>query len=257
MLTWAFAAVYYVEKVGECMTTSVKTPVSQSSRESGYSSIGKKIWMAVTGLSFVGFVTGHLIGNLQIFLGQEKLNSYALFLHDLGKLLWVVRGTLAIFLIIHVWTGVRLYFQNKSARPVSYYRHQSIETGVTSKTMIWSGLGLLLYVVYHLLHFTFIVTNPEYAGLTDAAGRYDVYSMVILGFQNYLISGVYIVAMFALAFHINHAIPSVLQTLGLTRPEYRNALKRLGNIVAVVFFLGYVSMPVAVLLNILKLPGGN
>ncbi|MDH3891052.1 MAG: succinate dehydrogenase cytochrome b subunit [candidate division Zixibacteria bacterium] len=239
------------------MTTAAKTPVSQSVRGSGYSSIGKKIWMAVTGVTFIGFVAGHLIGNLQIFLGQEKLNAYALFLHDLGKLLWIVRGTMALFLVIHVWTGVRLYLQNKSARPISYRRMDPVETGLTSRTMIWSGLGIFLYLLYHLLHFTFITTNPEYASLTDAAGRFDVYSMVILGFQNYLISIVYLVAMFALAFHINHALPSLLQTFGLTRPSCRTCLKRVGNIAAILFFVGYASMPVAVLLNLISLPGGH
>ncbi len=239
------------------MTTDAKTAVPQTEQGSGYSSIGKKIWMAVTGLTFIGFVAGHLIGNLQLFLGQEQLNNYAVLLHSMGKLLWVVRGTMALFLIIHVWTGIRLYLQNWKARPISYNRQEYVETGLTSRTMIWSGLGILLYVVYHLLHFTFIITNPEYATLTDAAGRFDVYSMVILGYQNYLISAVYLVAMFALAFHINHALPSLLQTLGLTRPEYRTCLKRAGNLAAVLFFVGYASMPVAVLLNLISLPGGN
>lgn len=238
-------------------TTATKTIPAGIAGQSSYSSIGKKILMAVTGITFMGFVAGHMIGNLQIFLGQEKLNAYAVLLHDLGKLLWLVRGVLLVFLAIHVWTGIRLYFQNRSARPVSYRKQESIETGVTSKTMIWSGLGLLLYVGYHLLHFTFVVTNPEYAGLTDAAGRLDVYSMVILGFQNYLISGVYIVAMLALAFHINHALPSFFQTLGLNKPSVRPWLKRLGTLTALMFFFGYCSMPAAVLLNIIKLPGGG
>lgn len=239
------------------MTTVDKVAFPATKQGLGYSSIGKKIWMAITGLTFIGFVTGHLIGNLQIFLGQEKLNAYAVFLHDLGKVLWIVRGTLALFLVIHVWTGIRLYLQNKAARPVSYQRRKSVETDVTSRTMIWSGLGIFMYVAYHLLHFTFITTNPAYASLTDAAGRFDVYSMVIHGFRNYLISAVYLVAMFALAFHINHALPSLLQTLGLTRPEYRTGLKRVGNIAAILFFAGYASMPVAVLLNLISLPGGN
>ena len=180
------------------MTTVAKIAIPQTEPGSGYSSIGKKIWMAITGLAFIGFVTGHLIGNLQIFLGQDKLNAYAVFLHDLGKVLWIVRGTMALFLIIHAWTGIRLYLQNKAARPISYRKQESVETGLTSRTMIWTGIGILLYVVYHLLHFTFITTNPEYASLTDSVGRFDVYSMVILGYQNYLISGVYLVAMFAL-----------------------------------------------------------
>lgn len=238
-------------------TVTTKTIPASIAGQSSYSSIGKKILMAITGITFIGFVSGHLVGNLQIFLGQEKLNTYAELLHHLGGLLWIVRGTLLVFLAIHVWTAIRLYFQNRSARPVSYRKQESIEAGVTSKTMIWSGLGILLYVVYHLLHFTFVVTNPEYAGLTDSAGRFDVYSMVILGYQNYLISGVYIVAMLSLAFHINHALPSLFQTLGLNRPSVRPWLKRLGTLAALLFFFGYCSMPAAVLLNIIKLPGGG
>jgi len=226
-------------------------------RRFSWSSIGKKILMAVTGFTFVGFVMGHMIGNLQLFLGQDQLNKYAEALHHLGGLLWIVRLLLATFFVTHIWTGVRLYLQNYSARPVSYKREDTVQASLSSRTMIWSGIGVLLYVVYHLLHFTLIVTNPEYAGLKDSLGRFDVYSMVVLGFQNIWISTVYIIAILFLAFHVNHAVPSLLQTLGLSRDRYRTTIERLGTVIAVVVFLGYVSMPLAVLAGYVTLPGGG
>jgi succinate dehydrogenase / fumarate reductase cytochrome b subunit len=222
-----------------------------------WSSIGKKFLMAVTGFTFVGFAVGHMIGNLQLFMGQDQLNTYAVALHKLGPVLYLIRALLVTFFAIHIWTGIRLWFQNHRARPSGYAHEDTVQASVSSRTMIWSGVALLAYVVYHLGHFTFLTTNPEYASLTDDLGRFDVYSMVVLGFQNIWISAIYVVAMFAVAFHVNHAIPSLLQTLGLTRDRYRNALTRLGNVVAIIVFLGYVSMPVAVLAGLVTLPGGG
>ena len=223
----------------------------------GWSSIAKKVLMAITGGMFIGFVIGHMVGNLQLFLGQDQLNKYAAALQSLGGLLWIIRLSLLSFLTVHVWTGVRLYLQNWSARPQGYTKEDTVQASLSSRTMFWSGLGVLLYVVYHLAHFTFLSTNPEYAGLHDSLGRHDVYSMLILGYQNLWISATYIVAMFFVALHINHALPSLLQTLGLTKQKYHNCLKRLGNLVAIIVFVGYVSMPVAVLTGYLTLPQGG
>ena len=238
-------------------TVIIPTPAAAPT---GWSSVAKKVLMAVTGTAFILFVIGHMLGNLGLFLGQEHLNQYAAFLQSLKKvygLLWVIRLFLLSFLIMHVWTGIRLWLQNRSARPIGYAREDTAQASISSRIMIWTGLGMFSYVVYHLLHFTFIVTNPGYNSLYDAAGRHDVYSMVILGFQNYLISGVYILAMFVLALHLNHALPSLFQTLGLTRPAYRTPFKRIGNLFALLIFCGYVSMPVAVLAGIITLPGGG
>lgn len=222
------------------------------------SSIGKKLLMAATGLAFIGFVTGHMLGNLQIFLGPDRLNSYAETLQHLGALLWVIRLTLAVFLIVHVWTGIQLYLHNRRSRPIRYIREDTVQASVSSRTMIFSGLGILLYVVYHLLHFTFLVTNPEYSGLVDAEGRFDVYSMVVLGFGNCWISGVYILASAALALHISHAVPSLFQTLGLGSDTWYRPLKLLGNIAAIILFFGYVSIPVSVLIGVIQPAiGGN
>ena len=146
------------------------------------SSIGMKIFMAVTGIAFIGFVIGHLAGNLQIFISQDQFNGYAEFLHGLGKILWLERILIFLFFAVHIIYGIKLWFANKSSRPVPYARNDYVQASYSSRTMIWTGLLVLFFVTYHLLHFTLIVTNPEYAGLKDAAGRFDVYSMVITGF---------------------------------------------------------------------------
>lgn len=220
-------------------------------------SIGMKLLMAVTGSAFILFVTGHLIGNLQIFIGQEAVNHYAEFLKGLGSLLWIERALMGLFFIVHIWVGLKLWLQNRSARPTSYAHEDTVQASISSRTMIYSGLAILLYVGYHLLHFTLIVTNPEYAGLRDSLGRFDVYSMVILGFRNVWISGVYIVAMIALGFHLNHAVGSLFQTFGLNSPAWKKRFELLGTIVAVGIAIGYISIPVAVLMNIVTLPGGG
>jgi succinate dehydrogenase / fumarate reductase cytochrome b subunit len=221
-------------------------------------SIGMKLLMAVTGSAFILFVIGHLVGNLQVFIGQEPVNHYAEFLKGLGGLLWIERILMLAFFVVHIWFGLTLYFQNRSARPASYTCNNTVQASISSRTMIFSGLGMCLYVIYHLLHFTFVVTNPEYASLRDSAGRFDVYSMVVLGFQNVGISTVYLLAMIALGFHLNHAVGSLFQTFGLNNPEWRKRFKLLGNVVAIGVALGYASIPIAVLLNIVTLPtGGN
>lgn len=213
--------------------------------------------MAITGLIMFGFVVGHMIGNLQIFISQDQLNTYAQALKDLPVLTWSVRIIVLVSVIIHIWNAVRLYFENRASRPIRYVINSTVQASLASRTMFWTGLGVLLYVVYHLLHFTFIATNPQYAHLIDAAGRHDVYSMVVLGFQNYLISTVYIVALFLVAYHLSHALFSFLQTLGLNHPRFQTTLKRIVYAISVLIFIGYVSMPVAVLVGIINLPAGG
>lgn len=232
-------------------------PIQPPQKAFTKTSIGRKVLMAVTGPILFGFLVGHMIGNLQIFIGQDQLNTYAQALKDLPYLTYTVRVIMLAVLIIHVWNAVRLYFENKASRPIRYVVNNTVQASLASRIMPWTGLGVLLYVVYHLLHFTFIATNPQYAHLTDAAGRHDVYSMVVLGFQNYLISGLYIVAMFLVAYHLSHAIFSFLQTLGLNNPGVQTTLKRIAYAIAVVIFIGYVSMPVAVLTGFINLPAGG
>ncbi len=221
-------------------------------------SVGKKVLMAITGISVIGFLTAHLIGNLQLFVGQDQLNSYAETLQNMVAAKWMFRSVILILFAIHIWKGIVLWLENRKARPVSYMKDVTLEASVASRTMFWTGALILSFVVYHLLHFTMITTNPEYANLPLDNGRFDVYSMVILGFQNYTISAVYFIALSLMAFHLSHAISSVFQTFGLTKPTILPKLKIVSNLIALIFFIGYVSMPIAVLLNIISLPtGGN
>ena len=220
------------------------------------SSIGKKIFMAVTGLFMFTFVAVHMVGNLQIFIGQEQLNTYAQVLKKLPELTWSVRVVMFVCLVIHVWLGIQLYFENRFSRPIRYVVNTTVQASLASRTMIFTGGGIFLYVVYHLLHYTFLVTNPQYAGLHDALGRHDVYSMVILGFQNWLISAVYFLALFSLCYHLTHSIPSLFQTLGLNNEKTKSKFNVIGWIVAIVIFIGFSVIPTAVLLKIIKLPEG-
>ncbi|MFQ5453864.1 MAG: succinate dehydrogenase cytochrome b subunit, partial [Candidatus Zixiibacteriota bacterium] len=138
-------------------------------------SIGKKVLMAVTGIALFGFVIVHLIGNLQIFMGQEQLNKYAETLQSMVALKWGFRGIILIFFIVHIWKGVVLWLENKFARPVNYHKNDTIQASLASRTMIYTGLMIFLFVVYHLLHFTALIIKPEYAELPlDPNGRFDV-----------------------------------------------------------------------------------
>lgn len=220
-------------------------------------SIGKKILMAVTGVVAFGYVVGHMFGNLQIFAGQDQLNTYAETLHSLGPLLWAVRGFLILFFLVHIWKGIQLKLENWSSRPISYRMKKAIEATLSSRTMIWTGLIILAFVVYHLLQFTIRVTNPEYQHLVDPLGRPDVYSMVIMGFQNPLISGFYILAVGLLCYHLSHGISSMFQTVGWANKRTLPALEVLGIIVAWLIFLGYVSIPISILAGGITLPKGG
>src|SRR4051794_22955462 len=159
------------------------------------SSLGRKFLMALTGLGLTGFVIAHLLGNLQVFLGREALNSYAAGLKHLGGLLWIARGGLLAIFVLHVAYGVNLWLANRAARPVLYHFKQYREATLASRTMIWTGLVILVFVLFHLAHYTFFLVSPDFSELHDAQGRHDVYAMTILGFRNPFISLLYVVAM--------------------------------------------------------------
>jgi succinate dehydrogenase / fumarate reductase cytochrome b subunit len=220
------------------------------------SSIGAKVIMALTGSVLVLFILGHMVGNLQVFIGQDALNTYAHFLQSKQGMLWVVRGTLLAFLILHVWSSARLTLDNRAARPVSYQSLKPIRSTFTSRNMFVTGFMVLAFLTYHLLHFTVKVTNPEYGTLVDSAGRPDVYGMVVLGFSQPLIAGTYIVAMVLLGLHLSHAISSTFQSLGINTPKWFWLTDKLGPVVAVIVVVGNLTMPVAALAGRLPLPGG-
>ena len=213
------------------------------------SSIGRKIVMAVTGIILVGFVLGHLAGNLQVYLpnGREALNAYGEFLRHFlhGSGLWIARLVLLAAVILHIWAAASLTLSNRAARAVGYRERAWTESTYASRTMRWSGVIVLAFVIYHLLHFTFGTVHPSFV-------PGDVYHNFITGFQSVPVSLFYIVAMVLLALHLRHGVWSMCQTLGLAHPRYRRWAFAASWAVALIVLVGNVSFPVAVLAGVLK-----
>jgi succinate dehydrogenase / fumarate reductase cytochrome b subunit len=217
------------------------------------SSVGKKFVVASTGIILLLFVIGHLLGNLQIFLGPDWINSYAQHLRDLGIFLWVIRGSLLIAVILHIYFTILLAIENRRARPQRYVERDYVKATVASRWMVLSGLMIFAFLIYHLAHFTIRVTDPRFALLkADPLNRYDVYSMMVYGFQNYYVSGFYVLGMWLLALHLSHGSSSLFQSLGLSNQTLTPRLARAGRILAWLIFIGYTSIPVAVLLGFVK-----
>lgn len=242
------------------------------------SSIGKKTIVAVTGVFLILFVVGHLVGNLQIFLGPEWINAYAHKLHSLGPLLWVIRLVLLAIVVTHIGTTIALVIQNKKARPQNYAVIKPKRTTLASRSMILSGLIILSFIVFHLLHFTVRAVpghiyedaivlasgdeRPTEVLLTKGGvpvlenGQevitFNVYDMMVAGFSYWYITAFYLVAMFLLCMHLGHGIASTFQTLGLRNKTIANSLSAFSRVSAWIIFVGYVSIPLAVLTNIIK-----
>jgi succinate dehydrogenase / fumarate reductase cytochrome b subunit len=214
------------------------------------SSVGKKFIVAITGAVLIAFIIGHLLGNLQIFLGPEWVNSYAEHLRELGPVLWVIRAFLLINVLLHIFYTISLALENRRARPVRYKKKENVKATFASRSMALSGLIVLAFILYHLAHFTVRVTDPRFLLLkADPLNRYDVYSMMVYGFQNYLVSGFYVLGMFLLALHLSHGTSSFFQSLGLNDQKLTPRLAAAGRIFAWLIFIGYTSIPVAVLLH--------
>jgi succinate dehydrogenase / fumarate reductase cytochrome b subunit len=216
------------------------------------SSIGSKVIMALTGVGLVLFVIGHMAGNLQMFIGPDAINAYGVTLRKVPTLLWAVRLGLIAIVLVHVIMSIRLKLQNRAARPVSYAAKDTVKATLASRTMVISGLIVLAFVVFHLLHFTLGVTDPKNFHLTDGQGRHDVYNMVVYGFRNVFVSGFYILAMVLLFSHLSHGASSFFQSLGWNHPRFNAFMQKFGPVVAWLVCLGFVSVPIAVLLGLLK-----
>ncbi|MBI3320703.1 MAG: succinate dehydrogenase cytochrome b subunit [Candidatus Omnitrophica bacterium] len=217
-------------------------------------SIGKKAIAAVTGLALFGFVIAHLAGNLLIFFGPDALNAYAKKLRDLGPWLWAARVALLVAAISHVWVTILLAIENRRARTVRYAVYRPIRTTLGARIMVASGLLLLAFLISHLLHFTFGVTHPAIAHLQDPLGRHDVYRMVVYGFRDLKVALAYIIAMAFLCVHLGHGIASSFQSLGVTNERLLPPLAWAGRLAALAIFLGYVSIPLAVLIGKIQVP---
>lgn len=235
------------------------------------SSIGRKMLMAVSGVILIGFVIGHLIGNLQVFQDPDHINGYGQFLHSLGALLWIARLVIIASVVIHVWAATMLTLENKQARGTDYGFQNTIRATLASRTMRLTGYVVLAFLLYHLAHFTWGLAQADtykeniqhytmqgdyrVAGfLVVKAGTevLDVHTMVIRGFQNSIVSLFYIVAVGLLSFHLLHGFDSLFQTLGLRSEKWSGALRKIAVVFCAAYFFFNLTIPASVLLGRLQ-----
>ncbi len=202
--------------------------------------------MAVTGLILFLFVIGHMVGNLQIFAGRETLDAYGHLLHAVPELLWAARIVLLTAVTLHIVSTIQLVKIKSDARPVAYVKKDNSHSSYASRTMYWSGPIIAAFIVYHILQLTLGVAQPS----VYVEGK--VYDNVVYGFQNYAISGFYILSMALLCTHLYHGAWSMFQSAGVSHPRYTPLLKKFAALMAAVIFIGNVSIPVAVMLGIVK-----
>ena len=217
------------------------------------SSLGKKYIMAITGCALFLFVVGHLLGNLQIFLGPEAINRYGHFLQSNKEILWTVRLGLLAMVGLHIWAAVKLSAENKAARPIGYAGNPTpVVATYASRTMLMSGLIIATFVIYHLLHFTaqtkaINLTGQDFLELRDIKGRHDVFRMMVTGFSHPMVSSFYVVAIALLCLHLSHGASAMFQSVGLKNEVYGPVIDQFAQFAAWVIFIGYVAIPVAVL----------
>lgn len=209
------------------------------------SSLGKKYLMAVTGIVLFAFVVGHLLGNLQIYLGAQRLNHYAALLRGAPALVWAVRAVLAFSVAVHIVAAVQLFLANRRGRPVKYARRSWVAADYAARTMVWSGPIIALFVGYHLLHFTTGTLHSSFVAE-------DVYHNVVAGFRVVPVALFYVAANLLLGYHLFHGLWSLFQSLGVSHPAYDGARKAIAAAVAVAIAAGNVSIPVAVLAGLVR-----
>lgn len=213
--------------------------------------LGKKVVMAISGLVLFGFVLGHMAGNLQIFLGAEAFNSYAIGMHEsLGPLLWVARVGLLVAVIAHIIMAVQLVTRSAAARPVGYRVKKNERTTFAALTMKFSGFTLLFFILFHIAHFTFpgVAMSSAY----EHQGYSMAYSNFVNGFSIPWVVALYIAAMISLGLHLYHGSYSLFQTLGLNNPLRNGTLKAGAQFVALIITVGNIILPLSVLLGLVQ-----
>ena len=218
------------------------------------SSVGKKVIMAVTGMMLIGFVTFHMYGNLKVFEGPETFNAYAEGLRTVGKpifghqhLLTLARLGLVAAFGLHIWSAWELARQRQAGRPVAYVKHTKLEANYANLTIRWGGAVIFVFLLYHLMHFTFGVP-----GIHPNFSAHDVYRNVVIGFQSIPVVIIYILAVLTLGLHLYHGTWSMFQTLGFNNKEYDKPLRLLGLGLAVIVAIGFMSVPVAVMTGMVQ-----
>ena len=208
--------------------------------------------MALSGLGLVIYVVFHMLGNLQVFEGAHALNSYAALLRDMPILLWTARIGLLSLAVFHIVPAIRSALRNRRARPVAYAVHEYRQASLASRTMAVSGMVLVLFIIFHLLHLTAGVIDPSSADRLDAEGHRDVYGKVVHAFQNPFIVALYLAGQLGLGLHLSHAVTSSFQTLGLEYAAFSRFFKAAGPTVALVVVLGNVAIILAIFLGIVR-----
>lgn len=203
-------------------------------------SIGKKAVMAVTGVVLVGYLVGHLLGNLQVYLGQERMDNYAAFLHSMPTLLWAVRLLLLVCVVAHIVASIQLTQLKSQARPVRYVKKEPIESSYASRTMMWSGPIIAAFVIFHILDLTTGAAN------TAQFRELHAYENLVYSFRRIPVALAYIVSMALICMHLYHGLWSLFQSLGFSHPRYTPILKRAGAWVSILLAAGFISIPVAV-----------
>lgn len=216
------------------------------------SPVGKKAVMAVTGLVGFGFVIGHMLGNLQVFLGPEVMNAYGMKLHETPPLLYGARTVLLLAVALHIIAALQLIKMNSDARPVKYAKVSPVAASYASRTMWWSGPILGSFIVYHLLHFTFGTVHPTFAYQDVARSIPAPYENVVAGFSNPIVSLFYIIAMILLMLHLNHGAWSLFQSLGLNHPRYTPLIRTVARTASYALLIGNCAIPLAVLAGVVK-----
>ena len=210
------------------------------------STVGKKVVMAVTGLIMIGFVIGHLAGNLLVFAGRDRINAYSAFLHSTGEVLWGVRLVLLISVILHITAAVQLTAIDRAARPVGYAKHQYQAATWASRTIRWGGVLLLVFIVYHLLHMTVGTVHPSFT-------PGDVYHNLITGLSVWYVAAFYVIAMIALGLHLYHGTWSSIRTLGVEQSVNEPVRRRrMIWFFAVAMAVGFAAIPLAIVLGAIR-----
>lgn len=239
------------------------------------SSIGRKILMALSGLILVLFVMGHMLGNLQIFLGPDVINAYAYKLHHLlpASALWAVRLVLLSTIAVHLWAAITLTLDNRKARPQGYLKGKVVQANYSSRTMRMSGIILLAFIIFHIAHFTVrIIPGKQYEefGILEKTmvplvkdgdvvmknghevTTFNVNDMMVLGFEVWWVSAFYIIATGLLCMHLTHGFSSMFQSLGLRNGLWRKRLDRVALAYGWIVFLGFAIIPIAVMVGLLN-----
>ena len=228
------------------------------------SSVGKKILMAITGFVWFGFLVGHMAGNLKAFQGAEVFNSYAHHLRIFGEpilpekgFLWAFRAFMLLAFVVHVWLSWQTSRQSWAARGTKYRKKVNQNFDFASAFMRWGGVFILLFLVFHILHMTTGTLHPSFDdGVAqvanpafDAEGHRiaNAFGNLVTGLSNPLVAGIYALAMVVILLHLYHGVWSMFQTLGANHPKYATWRRPIAVVVSIVIFLGFVSIPVAVL----------